>query len=160
MADYFNQVPINIPPDPRSSYLHHGSTFSSLPTPPSTTATRIHTTHTYKHRLHESRLALKTTYNENYSTNQPQAIAVGYPLCGTPGYTIAMGNYRESTHVQQRGNIKDCINECRSSGGSCQSIAFHKRYTMCLWFDKEVQGTWLDIDKKSEFVRWDLECDV
>jgi hypothetical protein len=71
-----------------------------------------------------------------------------------------MGNYRESTHVQQGGNLEGCIKECRDSGGICRSVAFHERYTMCLWFDKEVQGTWLDVDKKSEFVHWDLECDV
>lgn len=31
---------------------------------------------------------------------------------------------------------------------------------MCLWFDKEVQGTWLEVDRSSEFVHWDLGCEV
>lgn len=62
--------------------------------------------------------------------------------------------------MQHGSNLKDCIEACRRDGESCRSVAFHKRYTMCLWFDKEVQGTWLNIDRESEFVHWDLECDV
>ncbi|KUJ10068.1 uncharacterized protein LY89DRAFT_740466 [Mollisia scopiformis] len=138
-----------MPPQPPSStsssshHHHHTSTLppSSPPTPVPSTTTKIHTTYTYTHGPHE-------------------IVAVGYPLCGIPGYTNVMGDYRESTHVQKGGNLKDCMSDCRNSGGACQSIAFHKRYTMCLWFDKEVQGTWLTIDKTSEFVHWDLTCDI
>lgn len=166
-ANGFCQVPINMPPHPpssatSSSHHHHRTSMtlppSYLPTPVLSTTTKVHTTYTYTHGPHESRFSFDPSLLN--ITNQFQAIAVGYPLCGIPGYTNAMGDYRESTHVQKGGNLKDCMSDCRNSGGACQSIAFHKRYTMCLWFDKEVQGTWLTIDKTSEFVHWDLTCDI
>lgn len=71
-----------------------------------------------------------------------------------------MGNYREVIHTQKGGSLKDCMEDCLNDGGICQSIAFHERYTQCIWFDKEVQGTWLVVDEESEFVHWDLDCDV
>ena len=38
------------------------------------------------------------------------------------------------------------------------SLAFHSRYTLCLWYDAVVHGTQLIVDADSEFVHWDLGC--
>ncbi|CZR65080.1 uncharacterized protein PAC_14980 [Phialocephala subalpina] len=137
VADDFRQVPIiptitvtvtshYTPPTSITSYA------SSSPTRSPSKTSKIHKTSDYS-------LGPKAT-----------PVAVGYPLCGIPGYTNAMGDYKETTHKQPGANLQDCLKDCQNSGGICQSIAFHKRYTMCLWFDKEVQGTWLGIDKKSK----------
>ncbi|PQE28432.1 hypothetical protein CJF30_00008136 [Rutstroemia sp. NJR-2017a BBW] len=84
----------------------------------------------------------------------------GYPLCSIPGFTVVPGKYNETVHQYPNATLASCINECRSAYPACQSIAFHARYTECLWFDKKVERTQLYRDDTSEFVHWDLICPV
>ncbi|TVY38973.1 hypothetical protein LOCC1_G006386 [Lachnellula occidentalis] len=84
----------------------------------------------------------------------------GFPLCKIPGYTAVPGNYTEVIERQSNSTLKECHDGCRIVWPLCKSIAFHKRYTECLFFDREVQCTQLYRENSSEFVHYDLECRV
>ncbi|KAJ8069528.1 hypothetical protein OCU04_003178 [Sclerotinia nivalis] len=89
-----------------------------------------------------------------------ETYVVGYPICATPGYTEVPGNYNETIHQSSGATLAGCINECRAAYPACKSIAFHARYTECLWFDRKVDKTQLYEDDTSEFVHYDLICPV
>ncbi|ESZ94887.1 hypothetical protein SBOR_4763 [Sclerotinia borealis F-4128] len=85
------------------------------------------------------------TYAGTLSTPPPpgETYVVGYPICATPGFTEVPGDYTETTHQYPGATLTSCINECRAAYPACKSIAFHARYTECLWFDKKVDKTQL-----------------
>ncbi|TVY86375.1 hypothetical protein LAWI1_G008616, partial [Lachnellula willkommii] len=89
-----------------------------------------------------------------------ETYTTGFPLCGIPGYTVVPGNYTEVTEQVSNSTLKCCHDQCRAIYPACQSIAFHKRYTECLFFDRVVEDTQLYRDNSSEFVHYDLGCHV
>ncbi|KAK6581571.1 hypothetical protein PZA11_006262 [Diplocarpon coronariae] len=101
----------------------------------------------------------------------PTAYAAGYPLCAIPGYTVVPGNYTETIQQESGSDLECCLDQCVADAGApatdtspargrCLSVAFHKRYTECLFFDRVVQETQLEVDDGSEFVHYDLGCKV
>ncbi|CAL3969099.1 unnamed protein product [Diplocarpon coronariae] len=101
----------------------------------------------------------------------PTAYAAGYPLCAIPGYTVVPGNYTETIQQESGSDLECCLDQCVADAGApatdtspargrCLSVAFHKRYTECLFFDRVVQETQLEVHDGSEFVHYDLGCKV
>ncbi|TVY51380.1 hypothetical protein LCER1_G008302, partial [Lachnellula cervina] len=89
-----------------------------------------------------------------------ETYTTGFPLCGIPGYTEVPGNYTETVDQISNSTPKCCRDQCRAVYPACQSIAFHKRYILCLFFDRVVEDTQLIRDNSSEFVHYDLGCHV
>ncbi|CCD33582.1 hypothetical protein BofuT4_P072610.1 [Botrytis cinerea T4] len=87
-----------------------------------------------------------------------ETYVVGFPICAIPGFTEIPGNYTETIHQYPNATLASCINECRAAYPECKSIAFHARYTECLWFDERVDKTQLYEDDTSEFIHYDLIC--
>ncbi|CAG8956228.1 hypothetical protein HYFRA_00003608 [Hymenoscyphus fraxineus] len=86
--------------------------------------------------------------------------AVGYPLCGVPGFTVIPGNYTETVGQQRGSTLKECKKMCKATGGACKSFGFQFGFTLCLFFDKVVEEIQLSVIEESPFVHWDLSCRV
>ncbi|KAI9052156.1 hypothetical protein LZ554_003518 [Drepanopeziza brunnea f. sp. 'monogermtubi'] len=95
------------------------------------------------------------------------AYAHGNPLCAIPGFTVVPGSYNETIQQASGSTLKCCLAACVADDGDfaagrykCMSIAFNARYGECLFFDAFVEDTQLEIDASSEFVHYDLPCEV
>ncbi|TVY83152.1 hypothetical protein LSUE1_G002586 [Lachnellula suecica] len=89
-----------------------------------------------------------------------QTYETGFPLCAIPGFTEVPGNYTEIVEQDGNSTLKCCRDQCRAAYPACKSIAFHKRYAECLFFNQVVERTQLERDNSSEFVHYDLKCHV
>ncbi|KAH8600014.1 hypothetical protein B0O99DRAFT_478947, partial [Bisporella sp. PMI_857] len=85
---------------------------------------------------------------------------VGCLLCAIPGFDNTPSRTNQTTHLQSGATLQCCMDDCRAAYPACKSIIFHARYTACYFLDDVAQNSQLVRDEESEFLHWDLDCEV
>ncbi|KAF2087152.1 hypothetical protein K490DRAFT_6033, partial [Saccharata proteae CBS 121410] len=81
----------------------------------------------------------------------------GFPICNVSGFTEANGKYIQTTHQQPNATLLSCLTACREDS-DCKSVSYAAEYTGCYFYNKFVQGTYLEQDDTSYFAHYDEVC--